>query len=710
MKKFFSYSLILLAFSVFFVSCSDDEDIESGGDTTLESYHSYKDVLMTQVVNGVENLTLENLNDNLAYTTTISFGEKEINWPNPTFEQSFDKYLEVNESSIVVKDSEGNPLSNYELVLKDNTVRIHFKAEAGGRFDYLNGKTYTITINAKMKRLSYSELASLSGKGLSTISYFYGTSILVNAKSNKAVTLFENVKLAGDPRNNEYKYKLNVVYFVPKGVAENEFYQERISEILFMHQLWTCEWMKKWGYEEKSYGLPLLDNGLVDIIVVKGANEQSYYKTTVPTQGGEFIRKEVTEYFESNNIKFNSEHTLVITPINEIFPAGGGSAGAPVPFFGSNKWCFALDYPTMSQNHLKETGNPEVDKASGWIGGMLHELGHALNLYHIGASLEQESLYGPPLMGSGSYAYGKGKMFFHEASAATLNNCQVSSFEEKTFYDKTTANIKITSIKAEGDKCTVKGTFDSDKKVTGIIVRFYDSAERNLQNDGNYNSVGFLLTPKADNTFERTFTVAELENKSFSEFKIGVVALIENGNIVSDAASDKLKINGKAIERITLDRANWVVKTSHALPQDGKIKNALENLVDGDALSGLYIVKPGKTFGGVTVLPTDRVHIEIDLKETSEFGQVILSTNAMTPLYKVQEVSFRGSNDNSDTPSGASFELIKNKIAIDPTQGTVTIDLGKNFKYRHIRMVCDAYNASGNYMQFSEFVLEKKVD
>ena len=54
---------------------------------------------------------------------------------------------------------------------------------------------------------------------------------------------------------SDYKYNLNVIYFVPKNVTPNPDYEERLSKILIEGQNFFSKWMKHWGFGDKTYGL-----------------------------------------------------------------------------------------------------------------------------------------------------------------------------------------------------------------------------------------------------------------------------------------------------------------------------------------------------------------------------------------------------------------------------------------------------------------------
>ena len=237
-------------------------------------------------------------------------------------------------------------------------------------------------------------------------------------------------------------YDLNVVYFVPSDADTITNYRARLNGILQQGQRFYGKWMSYYGYGDRSFGLLLDSSGKVNITVVKGALTKSGY----PYEGGgNTAIGELNAWFTAHPADKHSEHTLVIMPAS-TYAADGDPGG--VPFYGLGRWCFALDYAEMDTSYLGQNttlGN----RATKWIGGLMHELGHGLNLPHNKEKVSEAAdvTKGTALMGSGNYTYGKNPTFLTAASAAILNNCQVfRSTTGSGFYGG--GNTTINTIKA----------------------------------------------------------------------------------------------------------------------------------------------------------------------------------------------------------------------------------------------------------------------
>ena len=702
-KKFSQHRLFLFLFLSFALfSCGDDDTPESGPEQPVAGL---SDVSLSQTLNGKQAHQLAALDEELVFTSTLVFNEKKINWSSPVLELTTSDLLPIGRENVTVTHSEGASLSSVEITTDNNTLKVAF-TKTGGSYDYLAAKTFTVTLRTQLKAgITEDELSGLNYSGLRFQSIFYGDTADKNLPSN-TVTLTSvinpdalyNVK--GDPNNDLYPYKLNVVYFVPSDIQPNPGYRKRISTILLKHQLFTCKWMKHWGYGEKSFGLPLDENGMINIVTVNGREPLSAYTYA---EGAGKMRPEIDSWYAANGLTRHSEHTLVITATR------GGSVD--VPFFGSGKTCYAYDYPEMAYGNMQidpitgETIKGAAGIANNSIGGMLHELGHALNQPHVGAGYSQKNdpAFGITLMGSGNRTWGKSPTFFHHASAAILNNCQVASRTEKAFYETVDAKVKVSGVSIEGDRCTVKGNFTAAIPVTDVIVRFYNAEETFLGGSHGYTSVAFVVKPAAGNTFGFAAPIGELRVNAY-DYRLGVTILMENGTAKSASLPYTYRLvnnGGYTLESDDLaNNGDWTVETSHPLPEDAAIANAPGSLVDGDLTTCLSMVKPGRSYGGVSVGDGERVWATIDLKTETGFNRIILTNRNFQEYLNTKAVSFYGSND------GTTFMPIKEDVELPGLKENI-ITLDAKVSYRYLKMTFDRWDASqGNTMQFAELGLK----
>lgn len=404
-----------------------------------------------------------------------------------------------------------------------------------------------------------------------------------------------------------------------------------------------------------------------------------------------------------NGLEFRSEHTLVITATN-------GDV-SETPFYGYGRWCFALDYPGMSYEQYNidpitgEAMNP-VPLSTSLIGGLLHELGHGLNSPHVGPTYSQrnDSQFGTPLMGSGNQTYGKTPTFMHETTAAFMNNCQLSSKVQKTYYGETTASVEVTSVAINGDQCTIKGKFESTVNVNRVLIHFFNSNESHLQSNGGYTSIAFVTKPSGK-TFEITIPIEELRVQTYKH-KIGVTILMENGTRKAVAIPHTYRLEQEGgkytlVNESIQNDGTWEVTTSHNLPKDDAIFNAPGSLVDGDFATCLSMVKPGKTYGGISVGADEIVWATVDFKKQTEFNTIILTNRNFQVYLNTKAISLYGSNTNN----GSDWVEIKKDVKLtDNKKNTITFDTP--IKYQYLKMTYDEWDKdNGSTMQFAEMEL-----
>ena len=77
-------------------------------------------------------------------------------------------------------------------------------------------------------------------------------------------------------RNNPYK--LNVIYFVPNDVDTIANYQKRLSNIMLQLQKFYGDNLQRAGYGYTSFGLDLLSDTKVNIIMIKGTKGKASYR------------------------------------------------------------------------------------------------------------------------------------------------------------------------------------------------------------------------------------------------------------------------------------------------------------------------------------------------------------------------------------------------------------------------------------------------
>lgn len=258
---------------------------------------------------------------------------------------------------------------------------------------------------------------------------------------------------------------LNLIYFVPNDLDTLPAYEKRLSELMFWTQNFVKDEMQRNGYGEKTFGL-FADSRInrVKIITIRGTKPKSDYAYT---GGAGNVQAEINAYFTAHPSEKTSEHTLVILPRYSFKPDGTPSGG---PFYGLGKWCFALDYEGMDIKNMGKT-DTEGNRFSVWFGGMVHELGHGLNLPHNCQKVSENATLGMALMWAGNGTLGKSKTFLTATDCAILNVNQIFNNDAKTYYGPVVSSINKIYADYSADKSAivVSGKFTSDTKINSVV-------------------------------------------------------------------------------------------------------------------------------------------------------------------------------------------------------------------------------------------------
>lgn len=376
---------------------------------------------------------------------------------------------------------------------------------------------------------------------------------------------------------NEWKdtpYKLNVVYFIPKGVDSVPGYNQRISNILLDAQEFFAQNLDREGFGRSSFGLALKNDSLIDIITIHGQKG----KTSYEYEGGYVnVQAELEAYYEKNPSKKYSEHYLVILPSisgNPMEPGG-------VPFYGTGKYCYALDYEYLDVKYLGQN-NQFGMLATKWIGGMIHELGHGLNCPHNYGTVSSNEKYGTALMGAGNYTYGKLPTFITATSAAIFKNSQTFSQSERTdWYED--FKLTVNDIHAEliKNKIIIKGKFSSDKTID-YIGAYFDQYPYAVNLD--YDAITFGVKPINNDSLYIECPLSEFKSLE-GNYELRINFIAQNGLIKTSSfqINFKNKIPDLSqVYRIPMnDRKNWQIITYSSTQSDTPIAN----IVDGDESS-----------------------------------------------------------------------------------------------------------------------------
>lgn len=259
----------------------------------------------------------------------------------------------------------------------------------------------------------------------------------------------------------------------------NPDYENRISETLTYEQDYIADWMEKWGYGRKTFGLLKNTAGKVKINVIQGKLPTASY----PYSGGEPIMySEIMEYFETHTK--DSDHFFVLTTVNEF-----GKQAAPFYGVRNGQWAYGIDFKDMSIPNKRPApfGTDTAAMASNWLGGNFHEMLHGLRLPHNGGLVSNNLLYGEPIITGSGGTFITGNSYLDAWDCALLSIGQTFSDTQRTdWYQNVTATMNRLNARYDEttQKIIISGKFTASKKV--LFVGFTNDAKRSA-GDGNYD-------------------------------------------------------------------------------------------------------------------------------------------------------------------------------------------------------------------------------
>ncbi len=455
---------------------------------------------------------------------------------------------------------------------------------------------------------------------------------------------------------SDRKYNLNVIYFIPSDVIPPANYQKRLSDLLLWGQNWYKQQMALNGYPNKTFGL--YTNAAktdVRLIVINGTKGKANYQY----EGGSGnVITEINSYFSANPSLKSGDHNLIIIPsyfMKADGTPGGGTFGPP--FYGIGRNCFALDYLDMDIKHL---GQSDVlgNAFSVWFGGMMHELGHGLNLPHNCQKVSENNdpLKGMSLMWAGNGTLGKSPTFLTAADCAILNVNQIFNTDTKSYYGTVSSSIKKLYARYAPDKQSiiVSGKFTSTGPVTSVL--YYN--DPNVDNEGtgtnkDYNATTWESKVIGIDSFYVEMPISELEYKTDGiAYELKVKLVNDNGNVTETVFSYTFNAGIPVIEfglkASQYDNSTWSVlgfSSNQTSIDDGKAIN----IIDGDFQSSWI----SRWSDPVAVPPH---FVAIDMKAPLPFTGF---TIAMESRYgaKCKDIELQTSMDGLSWQSAGNFTL-----------------------------------------------------
>jgi len=337
--------------------------------------------------------------------------------------------------------------------------------------------------------------------------------------------------------------QLHIVYWTPADREPQPQWRERLTRVMEETAAFYLKEMQRLGLPVRRLPLDFASDGLLNIHLVKGEREYAHYQR----QSGADIRKECLPTLRKAGIIRSldgGEETLVIFCNMSTWDATKRTMRQNSPYYaggtakGGTAW--QVDSALLDPKQLSEKGQMLNDGEYGdislgkynshFIGGVIHELGHALGLPHNNAREDEAALFGTALMGSGNRTYGeqlrgesKGS-FLTLAHGLRLASHPLFTGSDKGLDVKPQARLEVLKMSTDGRTINLSGQVTSDVPVYSVIA--YSDPE----SGSNYDAYSHSVAPAADGSFTLTLDVPP---KKVSGGAVNLVACHVNGRTTS---------------------------------------------------------------------------------------------------------------------------------------------------------------------------------
>jgi hypothetical protein len=321
---------------------------------------------------------------------------------------------------------------------------------------------------------------------------------------------------------------VHLVYWTPSDREPAARYRERLTAIFEETQRFFAREMERNGFGPRTIRLMKDTDGLCVIHLVRGAEPYANYETS----SGRKIRTECEATLQAAGIDPDKETIVIFCNMSNWDPEKRVmSQNSPYYASGTNRsgTAWQVDSPLLdlallgAREPLLQDG--QYGKISPgrynsiFIGGVIHELGHALGLPHNRERADQRALWGTALMGSGNRTYGEqlrdeGRgTFLTLGEAMRLASHPIFCGSVKGFDLKAGADLSEVKIEPQGKSFRFSARVNADPPAYAVIG-YTDPA-----GGSNYDATTVTAVPDKEGRFT-------LECNALQPGKAGVLHVV----------------------------------------------------------------------------------------------------------------------------------------------------------------------------------------
>jgi hypothetical protein len=358
---------------------------------------------------------------------------------------------------------------------------------------------------------------------------------------------------------------LHLVYWTPRDREPLAEYRERLTRVMKTIQEFYASEMERLGLGDKTFALETTADGLLKIHLVRGERPYADYDV----QSGSRIRTECLPVLSAAKIDADKETLVIFCNMSNWDPvARKMSQNSPYYATGGlrNGTAWQCDSLLLDSKLLplkqplledKQYGQISVGKYNSiFVGGVCHELGHALGLPHNKETTDERKRQGTSLMGSGNQTFGdelrgEGRgSFLSLADGLRLAGQPLFKHREKGIDLPASAKITKTSVDMakDGRSFRLSGSVSAEPAAYAVIG-YIDPNDA-----GDYDALTVADIVDEDQRFSLSCTGFEPGNSH----ELRVVVCQANGNRINDKA---LNIAFKVRPTGVVDLSNYAVSS-----------------------------------------------------------------------------------------------------------------------------------------------------